>query len=77
MTERHHQQVDCRIDKRNSEAVLDRLNVPRGHDTADDDSEEQTEGEHLCTTFMCDYDDDAICIIYVRFWRFAVFNNYV
>jgi hypothetical protein len=43
-----HRQADYAIDKHNAEAVLNRLNVPRGHDTVDDDSEEQAEGEHLC-----------------------------
>jgi hypothetical protein len=43
-----HRQADFAIDKHNAEAVLDRLNVPRGHDTVDDDSEQQTEGEHSC-----------------------------
>jgi hypothetical protein len=45
-----HRQPDFVIDKHNVEAVLDRLNVPRGHDTVDDDSEEQAEGEHSCVT---------------------------
>jgi len=35
-----HRQADFAIDKHNAEAVLDRLNVPRGHDTVDDDSEQ-------------------------------------
>ena len=60
-----HRQADCAIDKHNAEAVLDRLNVPRGHDTVDDDYEEQAEGEHLCViggmiqfaSFMCDFGD--------------------
>ena len=60
-----HRQVDFTIDKHNTEAVLDRLNVPRGHDTVDDDSEEQSEGEYLCVivgmfqfaSFMCDFGD--------------------
>ena len=43
-----HRQADFAIDKHNAEAVLDRLNVPRGHDTVHDDSEEQAEGEHSC-----------------------------
>ena len=61
-----HRQADFAIDKHNAEAVLDRLNVPRGHDTVDDDSEEQAEGEHSCVivgmiqfaSFTCDL---AIC----------------
>ena len=64
-----HRQADFAIDKHNAEAVLDRLNVPRGHDTVDDDCEEQTEGEHLCVivgmfqfaSFMCDFGDLHFC----------------
>ena len=60
-----HRQADFAIDKHNAEAVLDRLNVPRGHDIVDDDSEEQAEGEHSCVivgmiqfaSFMCDFGD--------------------
>jgi hypothetical protein len=60
-----HRQADFAIDKHNAEAVLDRLNVPRGHDTVHDDSEEQAEGEHSCVivgmiqfaSFMCDFGD--------------------
>jgi hypothetical protein len=60
-----HRRADFTIDKHNAETVLDRLNVPRGHDIVDDDSEEQTEGEHSCVivgmiqfaSFMCDFGD--------------------